>query len=164
MEANGGEGTGRSAGGARGRDGVTGARRPATSRSSTLLETKLHVPGRRRGVVPRPRLIERLNRTAEAKLTLLSAPAGFGKTTLLAEWLAAAPAGERSAAWLSLDQGDSQPATFWTYLIAALQRVAPRVGAGALALLGSPRPPAIEEVLATLLNELGALANDVVLV
>src|SRR5207249_9011087 len=66
--------------------------------------------------------------------------------------------------WLSLDQGDSQPATFWTYLIAALRRAAPGVGAGALALLQSPRPPPIETVLATLLNELGALSNDVVLV
>ena len=80
---------------------------------SPLLETKLYVPRRRRGLVPRPRLTERLNHGAEAKLTLVSAPAGFGKTTLLAEWLAALPADKRSAAWLSLDQSDSQPAVFW---------------------------------------------------
>ena len=93
------------------------------------------VPRPRRALVPRPRLRERLDRGAEAKLTLVAAPAGFGKTTLLAEWLAAAPADARSAAWLSLDQGDNQPTSFWTYLIAALQTAAPGVGAGALALL-----------------------------
>ena len=128
-----------------------------------LLETKLHVPRRRRGLVARPRLSERLSRGAESTLTLVSAPAGFGKTTLLAEWLAAAPADGRSAAWLSLDQRDNDPALFWTYLIAALQTAAPGVGAGALSLLQSPQPP-IEAVLATLLNDLGAVSNDVVLV
>ena len=123
-----------------------------------LLETKLYVPRSRRGLVPRPRLSERLDRGAESKLTLVSAPAGFGKTTLLAEWLAAGSAGriERSLAWLSLDQGDNDPATFWTYVIAALQTVAPGVGAGALSLLQAPQPPPIETVLTTLLNELGA--------
>ena len=129
-----------------------------------LLETKLYVPRLRRGLVARPRLSERLSRGAESKLTLVSAPAGFGKTTLLAEWLAAAPADERSAAWLSLDPGDNEPASFWTYLIAALQTVAPGVGASALSLLQAPQPPPIETVLATLLNELGAVPNDVVLV
>src|SRR5215211_4399452 len=128
-----------------------------------LLETKLHVPRRRHGLVPRPRLSERLSRGTESALTLVSAPAGFGKTTLLAEWLAAAPADERSAAWLSLDQRDNDPALFWTYLIAALQTAAHGVGAGALSLLQSPQPP-IEAVLATLLNDLHAISDDVVLV
>ena len=100
----------------------------------------------------------------ESKVTLISAPAGFGKTTLLAGWLAAAPAGGRSAAWLSLDQGDNQPVAFWTYLISALRTVAPGVGASALSLLQGPQPPPIETILSTLLNELGALPNDVVLV
>ena len=129
-----------------------------------LLETKLYVPRLRRGLVARPRLIERMNRGAESKLTLLSAPAGFGKTTLLTEWLAAAPVDGRSAAWLSLDPADNQPAFFWTYLVAALQTVAPGVGAKALSLLRGPQPPPIETILATLLNELGAVPNEVVLV
>ena len=77
-----------------------------------LLETKVHVPRRRCGLVPRPRLNERLSRGAESALTLVSAPAGFGKTTLLTEWLAAAPADGPSAAWLSLDQRDNSPACF----------------------------------------------------
>jgi len=128
-----------------------------------LLETKLHVPRRRRGLVARPRLSERLSRGAESALTLVSAPAGFGKTTLLAEWLAAAPADGRSAAWLSLDQRDSDPALFWTYLVTALKTAAHGVGAGALSLLHSSQP-SIEAVLATLLNDLHAVSNDVVLV
>jgi LuxR family maltose regulon positive regulatory protein len=129
-----------------------------------LLEAKLYVPRWRRGLVPRPRLSERLNRGAEAKLTLVSAPAGFGKTTLLAEWLAGAPAHERSVAWLSLDERDNQPASFWTYVIAALQTVEPGLGAGAISLLQAPQPPPIETVLTILLNELSATTNEVVLV
>ena len=88
----------------------------------------------------------------------MSAPAGFGKTTLLAEWLAAAAADGRSAAWLSLDQRDNDPALFWAYLIAALQTATPGVGASALALLQSSQPP-IEAVLATLLNDLDGLTE-----
>ena len=122
-----------------------------------LLETKLYVPRLRRGLVARPRLIERMGRGAESKLTLISAPAGFGKSTLVAEWLAAAPTSGPSAAWLSLDQDDNQRTSFWTYLVAAFQTVAPGVGARALSLLQGPQPPPIETVLTTLLNELGAL-------
>ena len=128
-----------------------------------LLETKLHVPRWRRGLVARPRLSERLSRGAESALTLVSAPAGFGKTTLLAEWLAAAPAKGRSVAWLSLDQRDNDPALFWTYLVAALKTAAPGVGAGALSLPQPPQPPN-EADLGALLNDLDAISNDVVLV
>jgi LuxR family transcriptional regulator, maltose regulon positive regulatory protein len=133
----------------------------------TLLETKLYVPRSRRGLVLRPRLSERLDRGAASKLVLVSAPAGFGKTTLLTEWLAARPAalaGERPAAWLSLDRGDNDPASFWAYVIAALRTVASGVGESALALLDAPRPPPIETVLTTLLNDLGAAAGEIVLV
>jgi LuxR family transcriptional regulator, maltose regulon positive regulatory protein len=132
-----------------------------------LLETKLYVPRSRRALVPRPRLSERLDRGTASKLTLVSAPAGFGKTTLLTEWLAAgpdAPAGERRAAWLSLDRADNDPASFWTYVIAALRTVASGVGESALALLRAPQPPPIETVLTALLNDLGATAGDIVLV
>ena len=128
-----------------------------------LLETKLHVPRWRRDLVARPRLSERLSRGAESALTLVSAPAGFGKTTLLTEWLTVAAAGGRSVAWLSLDQRDNDPALFWTYLVAALNTGAPGVGAGALALLQPPQPPN-EAGLVTLLNDLDAISNDVVLV
>lgn len=127
-----------------------------------LLETKFHVPKRRRSLVARSRLSERLSR-ADTALTLLSAPAGFGKTTLLAEWLASAPVDGPAAAWLSLDQRDNDPALFWTYVITALQTSAPAVGASALSLLSSGQPPT-ETVLAMLLNELHAVPHEVVLV
>jgi LuxR family maltose regulon positive regulatory protein len=129
-----------------------------------LLATKFFIPRPRRGVVPRARLSQRLDSTREAKLTLVAAPAGFGKTTLLADWLAAVPPDGAAVAWLSLDQSDDDPAAFWTYLITALQAVVPEIGSDALALLQSPRPPPIETVLAMLLNELGAISSDVVLV
>ncbi len=132
-----------------------------------LLETKLYVPRPRSGLVSRPRLSERLDRGAASKLMLVSAPAGFGKTTLLAEWLAkgpAAPTYERLTAWLSLDRADNDPACFWTYVIAALRTVAPGVGESAMALLQASHPPPIETLLTTLLNDLGAIASDIVLV
>lgn len=132
--------------------------------ASPLLDTKLYAPRRRPGLVARPQLTDQLSRGAESKLTLISAPAGFGKTTLLAEWLATPPAGGQSIAWLSLDQADNQSALFWTYLMTALQTAAPGVGASALSLLQAPQPTPIETVLATLLNELGAAPIDIVLV
>jgi LuxR family maltose regulon positive regulatory protein len=144
------------------------AGKPADSLArAPLLETKLYVPRSRRGLVPRPRLSERLDRGTASKLTLVSAPAGFGKTTLLTEWLAGGPAataGERLVAWLSLDRADNDPASFWTYLIAALRTVAPGVGDSALAFLQAPQPPPIETVLTALLNDLGATASEIVLV
>jgi LuxR family maltose regulon positive regulatory protein len=115
--------------------------------ASPLLETKLFIPTRRRGLVARLRLSERLNRGTEAKLTLISAPAGFGKTTLLADWLEVDPANGRSTAWLSLEQSDNDLALFWTYLITALQTAAPAIGASPLSLLHSSQSP-IEVILA----------------
>ena len=140
---------------------------PGSPGPAALLETKFYVPRSRRGLVPRPRLSQRLDRGSALKLVLVSAPAGFGKTTLLTEWLAAGPAAptdQRLAAWLSLDRSDNDPASFWTYVIAALRTVAPGVGDSALALLQAPRPSPIETVLTVLLNDLGATAGDLVLV
>ena len=126
-----------------------------------LLSTKVHVPRRRRGLVSRSRLSERLSRGDQAALTLVSAPAGFGKTTLLTEWLTAA--GGRSISWLSLDDRDNDPVVFWTYVITALQTAVPGVGTGALAVLHEPHA-SMDEVLATLVNDLDAVPDDVVLV
>src|SRR5688572_5885517 len=95
------------------------------STTNPLLETKLYVPRWRSDAVTRARLIERLDRGTRGALTLISAPAGFGKTTLLTEWLAATPAAERRMAWVSLDEGDNHPPLFWTYLIAALRTIEP---------------------------------------
>ncbi len=148
---------------------ASAALRPAPAPAAgavPLLETKLYVPRARRGLVPRPRLSERLDRGTASTLTLVSAPAGFGKTTLVTEWLAApaSPAGDRRIAWLSLDRADNDPASFWTYVIAALRTVASGVGEGALTLLRASQPPPIETVLTALLNDLGAAAGDIVLV
>jgi LuxR family maltose regulon positive regulatory protein len=132
--------------------------------AGALLETKLHVPRRRRPLVARPRLSERMRGGTASALTLVSAPAGFGKTTLLAEWLAVAPAEGRSTAWLSLDQRDNDPVLFWTYLLSALQTAVPGVGATALPLVQSAQPSSMDAVLRILLNDLDALTDDVVLV
>ncbi len=132
--------------------------------ASPLLETKLYVPRWHPGQVSRPRLIERLDQGTERKLTLVSAPAGFGKTTLLAEWLASFSASRRPAAWVSLDQSDNDPARFWAYFITALQKVKSEVGGNALSLLHSPQPPPIESVLTTLINEINAIEDDFALI
>src|SRR5829696_4158830 len=108
--------------------------------ASPLVETKLYAPKLRRSLVARPRLSGRLRRGAESRLTLISAPAGFGKTTLLAEWLAASGP-ERSVAWLSLDESDRQPASYWAYVVTALQAAVPGAGTTALPLLQTAQPP-----------------------
>src|SRR5688500_8471631 len=105
--------------------------------SMPILATKLYVPPPRPKVVLRPQLFERLNEGLQRKLTLVSAPAGFGKTTLVSEWVAAC---QRPLAWLSLDEGENDPTRFLTYRVAALQTIAPAIGAGALDMLRSPQP------------------------
>ncbi len=100
-----------------------------------ILATKLHVPAPRPKAVPRPRLIERLNEGLHHKLTLISAPAGFGKTTLVSEWIAGS---RQPAAWLSLDEGDSDPTRFLAYLVAALRSVAANIGEGVSAVSSPP--------------------------
>ncbi len=141
---------------------LSAAEQPATA--SPVLATKFFLPARRSGLVPRQRLLQRLDRGLPSKLTLISAPPGFGKTTLLAEWLATLNASDRSVAWLSLDANDDQPSTFWTYVTTALHRVEPEVGQGALGLLQSPQPPPAETVIAAVLNGAAALPHELVLV
>ncbi|WP_315095589.1 LuxR C-terminal-related transcriptional regulator [uncultured Cellulomonas sp.] len=128
-----------------------------------LIATKLHVPTLRRGLVARPRLLERVGPGADARLTLVCAPAGFGKSTLVAEWMASAPADGRSVAWLSLDGSDNDPATFWTYVLTALEGATVGAGSRALDLILSS-PAATDLVLTTLLNELAATPGQVWLV
>jgi LuxR family maltose regulon positive regulatory protein len=126
-----------------------------------LLATKLHIPPARPNLVARPRLLERLDQGLAARLILLSAPAGFGKTTLLSAWLAEFPS---SVPWVSLDTGDNDPVAFLNYLIAALRTIEPEIGERARQVLRSPQPPSIESILAMLINELCTLAEDVVAV
>ena len=152
----------------------------------SLLATKLYIPPVRPELVSRPRLIERLNaglpardaftrtrdaftRTRDAftrALTLVSAPAGFGKTTLVSEWVTGCERLEPQvrAAWLSLDEGDNDPARFLAYLIAALRTVEASIGKGVLSALQSPQPPPAEAVLASLINEVAAIPGSIILV
>ena len=119
-----------------------------------LVTTKLHAPRTRPNLVSRPRLGEALGASKGRAVTLVSAPAGFGKTTLLAEWLETHAIGGRSVAWLSLDESDNDPARFFTYLIGALRIVEEGIGEGVLGSLRSPQPPSVEAVVGTLINEL----------
>jgi LuxR family transcriptional regulator, maltose regulon positive regulatory protein len=137
---------------------------PAPAQPFHLLTTKLYAPPARLQLVPRPRLLARLDAGLSGKLTLLSAPAGFGKTTLLSAWRASTAGSAMPFAWVSLDAADSDPLRFWSYVIAALDMLQPESGAIALALLQSPQPPPIEVVLTPLLNALGSLPTDALLV
>jgi LuxR family maltose regulon positive regulatory protein len=126
-----------------------------------LLNTKLYIPRRRPDLVLRPRLTGRLNAGMGRKLTLISAPAGFGKTTLLSEWI---PTSERCVAWVWLDEDDNDPSRFWAYFIAALQMLHPRIGELALALFSSPQSAPVQSVMVTLVNEIDAFPDVFALV
>lgn len=128
---------------------------------SALLTTKLHIPQSRFQIVSRPRLIDKLNDGCHHKLILISAPAGFGKTTLVSEWIAGIG---HSVGWLQLDEGDNDTNRFLTYLIAACQTGAPSVGEGILGELQSPQPLPAEAILTTLVNDIATLSDDLILV
>jgi len=134
-----------------------------------LLATKLFAPPARANLVARPRLFERLQAGLREKFTLIAAPAGFGKTTLLSAWRTTDAGRALRFGWVSLDGADNDPLRFWSYVITALDTLAPGVGTTALALLRSPQPPPIEAVLTGVVNALSAAyasppAHDVVLV
>ena len=126
-----------------------------------LLTTKLHIPQPKVDLVPRPRLYEHLDKGLTRKLTLVSAPAGFGKSTLVTEWLSQR---KRPAAWISLDQGDNDPVRFWTYLIAAIQTVHQEIGAEARQIVSAPQLRNIEPVAISLINDISHLNQDLIVV
>ena len=127
----------------------------------SILATKLHIPVPRSKVVLRPRLFERLDEVLRHKLTLISAPAGSGKTTLVSEWIAEC---KRPVAWLSLDEGENDLTRFVVYLVTALQTIKADIGAAVLGALQSGQPPSSESLLTTLLNEIAASPGDFTLV
>ncbi len=130
--------------------------------STPILATKLYIPPPKPKIVLRTRLIEQLNMGLEdRRLTLISAPAGFGKTTLISEWVAGCG---RPTAWLSLDERDSDPTHFLTYLIAALQTIVPNIGADVLSAFQAPQPPPIEALLTALLNDITTIPDNFILV
>src|SRR5215468_3572410 len=127
----------------------------AASERDVLVATKFHVP--RAGFVPRPRLLARLGEGVGRGLTVVGTPAGFGKTTLLGDW---ARRSRQSAAWLSLDAGDNDPARFWRYVAAALARARPGIDAPVVALLRDPQQPPLEAVATAVINELTAVPGE----
>ena len=131
-----------------------------------LLATKLYVPRVRATLVPRPRLTRRLDEGMERRLVLISAPAGFGKSTLIAEWaqLRSRATPPLPIAWISLDAGDNDPLRFWAYFVAALQKVQPGTGDDLLALLRTPPLPPAEALLTELVNEIATIPSDFALV
>src|SRR5437868_10368791 len=131
---------------------------------TSILATKLYLPPLRPDVVSRPRLLERLNAGLYRKLTLIAAPAGFGKTTLVSEWVEGIERPKARTAWLSLDEGDNDPARFMAYLVAALQTITATIGEGVLGLLQSSQPPPPEAILTALLNDITSLPDHFVLV
>lgn len=133
--------------------------------ADSLLTTKHHIPSPRPGLVPRPRLVERLTEGLRRKLTLVSAPPGFGKTTLVSTWLRQLDP-PRPVAWLSLDDRDSNPARFWTYLLAALGQIDPGIGSMGQTILNAGQSQAqTDEALVTMLiNDLAAVGDNFILV
>lgn len=143
-----------------------------------VLTTKLYIPPPRPGLVARPRLIEQLNQGSRRKLTVISAPAGFGKTTLLSTWIGQAKSIPNSnpqiqnpkskiqnrVSWLSLDSADNDPARFLTYFIAALQQIDPDIGHTARGMLRTPQRPRLETLLTHLLNDVAAFPAEFSLV
>ncbi|MCJ7623543.1 MAG: hypothetical protein MUO76_08555, partial [Anaerolineaceae bacterium] len=119
--------------------------------TTTLLNTKLLIPPSPKNVIHRPRLIERLNENTACKLTLISAGAGFGKTTLLSEWVQQS---QSPTAWISLDQRDNDPSRFWLYVIGALQTIFPDFGDASISILRSSQPLQIEKLLTSMINEI----------
>ena len=136
-----------------------------------LLTTKLFIPATRPELVPRRHLIEKLGEGLHRKLTLISAPAGFGKTTLVTEWVDSLHLNtpqenqiKNKIAWLSLDENDNDPTRFLVYLIAALRTNEANIAKGALSALQSPQPPPTEMTLTTLINEIAAIPDLIILV
>ncbi|MBT4510678.1 MAG: helix-turn-helix transcriptional regulator, partial [Chloroflexi bacterium] len=135
--------------------------------SISFLTTKFYIPSPPREFVSRPRLIELLNVGLHRKLTLISASAGFGKTTVLSEWIHRgndeSPV-QSQVAWLSLDDDDNDSIRFWSYFIAALQTIRPGMGKSCLALLDSPDPPPVRSILTILINALNAQSDTIVII
>jgi len=126
-----------------------------------LLTTKLHIPQLSVDLVPRPHLYKRLDEGLTRKLTLVSAPTGFGKSTLVTGWLSER---DHSVAWLSLDQGDNDPVRFWTYLIAAIQTVYPEAGEEARQIVSAFQMRSAEPVAISLINDISQLPHDLILI
>jgi LuxR family maltose regulon positive regulatory protein len=132
-----------------------------------LLTTKLSIPPKRTDWVLRPRLLKRLDRGREGKLTLISAPAGFGKTTLIASWLHGLGGRRRTpprVAWLSIEEDDNDPVRFLSHFIAALQTFDPGIGLSARSYLETPQVPKLDNLMTLVINDLASLTEPAILI
>jgi LuxR family transcriptional regulator, maltose regulon positive regulatory protein len=129
-----------------------------------LVKTKLTPPPPRAGRVVRRRLIDCLDAGLAGPLILVAAPAGFGKTTLVVDWLGTSAQRSRTLAWLALDEADNDPARFWSYVVGALETARPGVAAGALELLGVPGAATVDNIVDELAHDLSTIADPIVLV
>jgi LuxR family maltose regulon positive regulatory protein len=138
---------------------IASAREPAP-----LLDSKLHIPSPRSQAVLRPHLLARVQAGLQGKLTLIAAPAGYGKTTLISAWAASLAGSSIQLAWVSLDAEDNDPTRFWKYVLAALEMIYPTIGMRVGSLLLSPQPPPLDAVVTNLINVIAPLPIDAVLV
>src|SRR5216684_752233 len=129
----------------------------AAREQDVLLATKLHMPRTQPGFVPRQRLLGALNAEQVRGVVLVCAPAGFGKTALLADWARRSP---RPVAWLSLDAGDNDPARFWRHATAALDEIRSGIAERVGPLIGPPAPPSFEGLVTALINELASQPGE----
>src|SRR5512138_512547 len=143
------------------RSSMSTTKSASSSNSERLLHTKLMPPRLPSAVVPRPDLLARLGAGFTQKVILVSAPTGFGKTTLVRMWIAV---GDFDSAWVTLDDHDNDPVRFWTYVCSALRTVDPSLGKATLSMLASPQPPAFESLLTPLINDLTRLQEPCILV
>ena len=129
-----------------------------------LLATKFFIPSSSHALIPRPRLTELLNKSLERPLTLVSAPAGFGKTTLLSTWIQSLPSEHSRIAWVSLDEGDNEPVLFWLYVLTALDSQQPGLCTQLVTYLQTQQAPPLRSVLQTLINRLAEQSEQLLLI
>ena len=137
----------------------------STALHEQLLATKFFIPSSSHALILRSRLLELLTRKGlECKLTLVSAPAGFGKTTLLSNWIHSLQPQRPRVAWVSLDEGDNEPVLFWRYVFAALDRAQPGLCAELVTYLHTQQAPPLRSALQTLINRLAAQPEQFLLI
>src|SRR5689334_9474636 len=129
-----------------------------------LLATKFFIPASSHALIMRPRLLTLLTRSFEYPLTLISAPAGFGKTTLLSNWVQSLPPERARVAWVSLDEGDNEPVLFWRYVLTALDRAQPGLCTELLTYLETQQAPPLRSVLQALINRVAGQTEQVLLI
>ncbi len=136
-------------------------RNEASRKKENILHIKLMPPRLQPSAIPRDHLIRRLDNSLGRKLTVLRAPTGFGKTTLVSMWMASR---DFASAWVTLDENDNDPSRFWTYVVTALRTFDSALGKTTLSALSAPQLPSFESFLTPLINDLTRLTEPCVLI